>query len=297
VTASGVAVVFNPLAGVGPSATEKVLRPWHVESRPEEQTAALSIPADPVPVAEEGGVVVSEKNALVEVPADPPAAEPIVIPEEPIETKPLVPCEERPKPQADDAGKGVVPVLAQSTGFGPDALAEGVMVPENTCPRLMPYCTDEDQAPKTMPYATDSEEEPVLETGDDGCCNADAFWKMFLGYEMPGKDPKKSPMPEPVQPKKASGCQEDPNYYDHYSGCPFTTCPFTGRSYPPSDAPKHVGSQEESEPKTSPKKKPTKTLPHSDWDDDCCPKKHLDIDTMEYRPSDGKLNEFRLGPS
>ena len=73
------------------------------------------------------------------------------------------------------------------------------------------------------------------------------------------------------------------------------TCPYTGKTYPSCTPDTKSGKEEisEEEPEMKPKKHRTK--PHSSKGKENCP--HTEgVDTMEYRSSDGGLNEFGPGP-
>jgi hypothetical protein len=132
-----------------------------------------------------------------------------------------------------------------------------------TCPMVMPYCTD-DEAP---------------------ACKAPA---------MPRADE------EPAEPARAAeppNCQEDEHYYEHYSGCPYTgyhlpsrRCPVTPIEAEPTKRP----GQDECSEEPAPKKHKVHHRGQGAEEEEC--PKHLDVDTMEYRRSDGGLNEYGHGP-
>jgi hypothetical protein len=88
-------------------------------------------------------------------------------------------------------------------------------------------------------------------------------------------------------------CEEN-NYHHQYPGCPHNVCPYTGRCYPDESmtTPPATGGTEDSETKPAPKKA-TKGK-KVDSDKDACPARP-DVDTMEFRPSDRKLNEYGPG--
>jgi hypothetical protein len=167
-------------------------------------------------------------------------------------------------------------------------------------PPPMPQAREDEAVPPPMPYATDAEsaEEPPAE-------GVDAFWKLFrdaAGHCTDAECPAASEPP----PAGPSDCQEDPQYDHQYPGCPAMgpcprggcgrcgPCPATRHDEPiveekgeepanpdgtdePSEAP-------ESKPE-EPKGGPGAKAPG-----------HRDVDTTEYRPSDGNPIDFSAYP-
>jgi hypothetical protein len=135
---------------------------------------------------------------------------------------------------------------------------------------IMPYCAD-DERPSTpvMPYATDREV-PVPQA-------------------QSSEESELLPMP-----------QEDTASAEHSACCPWTGCKMTSRCSPACDhrqtetkcktSLRHwtthkAGAEEDNEAPAGDTSKQGKDKPHPQG-----------IDTMEYRPSDGGLNEFGPGP-
>ncbi|HEY7427459.1 MAG TPA: hypothetical protein VH682_24710 [Gemmataceae bacterium] len=243
------------------------------------------IPEDPKPIAPEPVTI-----AVVEKPAHDvePEAAPIVI------------HEDDPLPEANE--EQAVPATIEITGL-PNS-------PDNVCPMVMPYCTDDDEqsaVKRVMPYAEDDGVKPAaaIEESED---NAFKEWmKLIEGSDQSEKDgaaeelpaPKEEPSAEelPVpkeEPSAEPKCQEDSRIHEHYSGCPSMTCPYTGKSYP-SHAPSMKRGKEESSEEPALHHRVRKHPGKGCKGEDDCP--HPEgVDTMEYRPSDGGLNEYGPGP-
>lgn len=245
-----------------------------VKTRPGEPT----VPAEPTPCAPctpDKETVEAVVSRVIHLPSDPnPAPASIVISAE--ESKPAQPTgqvetsEWQKVEEQQPVDQGVSPGVP---GTGPAP-----------CPDFMPYATDdEDQTqPVTMPRIPD-DEEPVLGAQET----------------QEQTDPDKAATPS-SEPKDGSECKEDPNYYHHYSGCPSTNyCPYTGRCYPavePQQPPVKMtpGQDETTEPHVKPKKHTSKKPRFAPGGEDS--PMHPEVDTMEYRPSDGGLNEYGPGP-
>jgi hypothetical protein len=178
-------------------------------------------------------------------------------------------------------------------------LPNGAEVPDAVCPMVMPYCTDDEEqaaAKRVMPYAEDDGVKPAtaIEESEDNAFKA--WMKLIEGSDQAEKDGPAEVLPAPTEePSTEPKCQEDSRIHEHYSGCPSMTCPYTGKSYP-SHAPstKKSGKEESSEEPALPGRirkhsgkgrKSEDSRPHTEG-----------VDTMEYRPSDGGLNEYGPGP-
>jgi hypothetical protein len=164
----------------------------------------------------------------------------------------------------------------------------------------MPYCTDEDDPmPKPcMPYADGEEKKQADDSAksEDGAFQE--WMKFFKAADEEKKDAPAEELPPPTEePQVEPKCQEDPHIHEHYSGCPHTTCPYTGRSYPSCTPATKSGQEETSEePVQKPKKHGKKAKPGKGCKSkDDCPRTE-GVDTMEYRKSDGGLNEYGPGP-
>jgi hypothetical protein len=111
------------------------------------------------------------------------------------------------------------------------------------------------------------------------------------------------------KPTAEPKCQEDNHMHEHYPGCPSTTCPYTGKSYPSSKSNKKPEKsieplhkkvwdlEEASEvPPEMPKEHGKKPAPGKECEGkNTCPRTQ-GVDTMEYRRSDGGLNEYGREP-
>jgi hypothetical protein len=224
---------------------------------------------------------------------DEPVPAPIVIPEE--------------EPAA--AGHLRIPEveISDQLGKGETAPEGGVCVPGNSyqaggielaapptgappCPMVMPHCTDEEAPACLVPPMPYADEEPAV--GGNPLSN---FWMGLFGQAK--EDGGIEETAEPARIDDAPNCQEDAHYYDHYSGCPYTgyhlpshRCPVTPIEAEPARRP---GQDECSEEPASKKHKVHHSGPGAENEE--CPR-HPDVDTMEYRRSDGGLNEYGPGP-
>jgi hypothetical protein len=272
VATSGAAIFLNPLVGAGPL-VEHVVHHWAPAGGSEE--CVTIAPGDearwqeePVCVGQEGDAhaVKLEMAGVMELPAAEPAGPaPIVIPED----------DTPPAPPADENGN-VTPVAAST-----------IDMPESeVVPAVMAYCEDgRAPAPAHMPYA-DEGQEPAGATDAEPAqpkkceCLKVFFKKLFAKPEgQPGTT-------ESAEEGETKG--EDYHRYhpEHHSGCPANYCPYTGRCYPEKAAPKSHGGEEDSEA----------PAPHGKGCDkgEGCPK-HPEVDTMEYRKSDGHLDDYGPG--
>lgn len=167
-------------------------------------------------------------------------------------------------------GVAVMPDASGATAIVPPAIIDTV-TPVKTeepqtppCPMVMPYCTDDD-----VPEAS----APRMRYADEGVTQAPGIPPLYSEWE-------ELPMPTT---EAGSAEEAEPVHFEHFPGCPYARpCPKT-----PS---KSGGTGETSEP-VLPKKH--KTRYHSTSDDAT---RQQGIDTMEYRRSDGGLNEYGPGP-
>jgi hypothetical protein len=308
VTVARASVAMQPLTGLASLA----LRATRSES-PTCATAGSAeecVPADPQPVAVEQGEKIAEADDLV-VPGEAGVdAAPIVINE--IEAMP-----------AEDVVQAVPATIdmngVQGQNMPPngcpifmpycqvETLHDGTSL-TNGCPIFMPYCQDDEQqaTPPAMPYADGDEAKPAKqdepkadETGEESEQNVFKAWKKIFESGQENKANAVEELPPPTEePSEAEPkCEEDPHRHEHYSGCPHTTCPYTGKSYPSYEPLRKSGREESSEEPVE-KAKPHGTKPHSGdtgKSNEQCPRTQ-GVDTMEYRSSDGGLNEYGPNP-
>jgi hypothetical protein len=229
------------------------------------------IPADPQPIAPEAVAICPDQNKE-------PEAAPIVI------------HEDDPMPPENEGQ--AVPATIEIVG-----LPNGGDVPDNVCPMVMPYCADDEQpaVKPVMPYAEDEAKKPVAAAEESEDKAFKEWMKLFEGSGKDGKDSTAEELPAPKEEASdESKCQEDSRIHEHYSGCPSMTCPYTGKSYPscaPSTKPGKEESSEVPTPKTHGKKHSDKGGKSEDGI-----RRTEGLDTMEYRSSDGGLDEFGPGP-
>jgi hypothetical protein len=174
---------------------------------------------------------------------------------------------------------------------------EGTGEQPPACPLVMPYCEDEELPPaETLPMPR-AEEDEGGEHCDDNIPAVFRFWmECFKG---PSETKGGTETAEPAKADDVPRCEEDRHYYEHYSGCPYTGCrkppqgpPAAAR--PPAPA-KGRGQDECSEEPPAPGKAKHKANYHGKGKSEDCPA-HPEVDTMEYRKSDGGLNEYGPGP-
>jgi hypothetical protein len=278
VSTSGVAIFLNPVAGAG-ALVEHVVHHWGPAGGSEECVEIA--PGDearwqeePVCVGREGGeheAMKLELAGVLELPAaEPPAGPaPIVIPED----------DPPPAAPADENGN-VAPVAASTIDMETEA-----------APPAMPYCEDDRApAPAHMPYADEGEEPAAAEAppSKPKCeCLKAFFMKLFA---KPEGEAGASAGAEDGGTKGDPGEADYHRYHpDHHSGCPSNYCPYTGRCYPEPAAPppcpkkSHRGEENSEGPAKHPK-----------GCGEGCPK-HPEVDTMEYRKSDGRLDDYGPG--
>lgn len=298
-TASGAAIFLNPAAGVAPL-VEHVMHQWApaggseecVEIAPGDEARWQ---ADPVPVGQECDAheaMKLEMAGVMELPvAEAPAGPaPIVIPED-----------DAPLAAPADENANVTPVAAST-----------IDVEGEVCPPAMPYCEDNSApAPAHMPYADEGEEPAGAVDVQFQCEHTDVVGKVAAKGEAIAEHAKMKCECLKVflqkffethecetgtaegDAKKDGGCEPGCHHCPHHSGCPTNYCPYTGRTYPESAAPaarrkKSRGGAEGSEA-------PAKHHPHKGCDEgEGCPM-HPEVDTMEYRKSDGRLDDYGPG--
>jgi hypothetical protein len=158
-----------------------------------------------------------------------------------------------------DQGEALpMPSAVDMDGPPGGAAVEPCQEPDPACPMVMPYCTDDDEGPApAMPHA--DEDQPARKNGEGGAGHFNPWRELF----------------EDAEPR----CQEDSHIHEHYSGCPYT-----GRK---------PGKEEASEEPVPLPKKPANKHGKG-CKGDCTPTEG--VDTMEYRRSDGGLNEYGPGP-
>jgi hypothetical protein len=223
------------------------------------------IPADPQPIEPEQA---DENNVAKDEELPPPEPAAIVIPED------------EPMPRIDVAE--APPSTIDITGF------QGQEMSDRSCPMVMPYCVDDDEPmpQPRMPYADAGKKQADgSEASEDDAFKA--WMKLFDegSKETKGTDAEELPPPQ-EEPKSDSKCEEDIHRHEQYPGCPHVTCPYTGKSYPARAPMKKRGKEESSEEPDGSKRPGAKEgTPRTQG-----------VDTMEYRPSDGGLNEYGRGP-
>jgi hypothetical protein len=271
--AASTSIVMQPVTGFA----TMVAKIAHQTANPQETACTPGsteecVPDDPQPIEAEPA-----KNGVLEFSAAEAKGDPA----------PIVINEDDPMPRVNEVE--ALPSTIELAGAPKEQAG-------NACPMFMPYCTDEDEpaAKPKMPYAEGEHKKQAgdSEESDDSAIKA---WMKLLGAE--GQESKSPPteeeLPAPTEePQAEPKCQEDSHLHEHYSGCPHTTCPYTGKSYP-SCAPSRKSGQEEvsEEPPAPPTHHHKKT--HKGKEKTPSP---AGVDTMEYRPSDGGLNEYGSGP-
>jgi hypothetical protein len=198
-------------------------------------------------------------------------------------TDPLSGCVVQQSTSAEPAGEALPPVLHDSTVTTRSS---------EEAPSYMPPC--DEPAPAFMALAPD-DDAPAADASV-----FDAFLDMLLdklqeidtGTRLDASETEE-PLPD-GHGSAAGKCQEDPNYFQQYPGCPFTNeCPRTDRHAPPLPQTFDKGTEEESgdearpparEPMPEPRLNNAGLLPPAS------------IDTMEFRPSDAREGEFDRSP-
>jgi hypothetical protein len=267
----------------------------YLEEAEEPALGAEGLPAEPVPVAEEP---VGEKPGL------PLAGVIKIYPEPPGEPEPPVTIPEEEPPAVPPALDGNPLAIEVPVGPGPC-----VAFPPG-CPASMPYCHDEECEELAPP----AEEAEAKADSRPEAAAADAALNFWVGFFGERGEPGPAPAPvsftealsrfwtgllqeaydsvspeegEAALPKSEAGpadCCEDP--HRHYQ-CP--ACPYTGQSYPRCPATGGCAPRPQAAPGgeggASKRKK---------CEEDDCPI-HPEVDTMEYRRSDGNLHDYGAG--
>lgn len=273
-TAASSSIAVQPLAELATVAAQ--IGDRVVDSQEAAETADAgneSIPGDPQPLEEK---TVEIASAAGDIDANSPPA-PIVIPED--------------EPMPPDSEGGIVPATIELS-----AVPSGA---DNVCPMVMPYCSDDDQqapAKLVMPYAEDDTSNAAMAGDDSENSEFKAWKKLFDQAEQSGKEDDNAateelPMPT-EEPSAEPKCQEDNHIHEQYPGCPPTTiCPYTGKSYPTHEGEPKMGKEESSEEPIHHHRSLKRSEKHGE-----VPLPTEGVDTMEYRPSDGGLNEYGRGP-
>jgi hypothetical protein len=272
------AATLHPLARLSMAAGQCARGPVVAETAPQaDLDDDDDVPPEPTPVSPEADDAAS---AIVCGPA------PIVIHEE--EPPPAEGSEALDPNEWHATGVLCPPATVEQAGY-----TQPVQEPANkgsACPMVMPYCTDE-EAPLTAVPAMPHADDMPLST-----FSATLFRYWLSGLGEPKEDKGGEETAEPAPADEPPNCQEDAHYHEHYSGCPYTgyhlpsqRCPVT----PAGAAPARRDRDECGE--TPAPKKHKVNYPRKSGRGEECPK-HPDVDTMEYRRSDGGLNEYGPGP-
>ncbi|HEY7153926.1 MAG TPA: hypothetical protein VH575_08185 [Gemmataceae bacterium] len=271
-TTTNASVAVQPVSGL----ISMVARASHHLINPRETASVAGpndecVPEDPKPVAAEPVEIVRVETRGWDVETEAP---PIIIPED--------------DPMPPEHEQWIVPATIELSG-----LSNGADI---VCPMVMPYCSDGDEQAANkpvMPYTEDDDKKPATASEDSEDSEFKEWSKFFEGADQADekKDGPAEELPSPTEePSAEPKCQEDSHIHEHYPGCPCTTCPYTGKSYPCTPA-KKSGKEESSEEPVH----HHRSLKHSGKDEDILPHP-AGVDTMEYRPSDGALNEYGRGP-
>lgn len=273
--AASASVALQPVS----SLASMVARASHHAMNPQETAAVAGgdeecIPEDPQPIAPEANEAGVAQVAGIDIGAN---GDPIVIRED----EPLTQDVEPQAPATIDIG----------------GLQNGSDVPDNVCPLVMPYCTDDDEQPAAKPVMPLAEDDAKPAAGEESEDKGFKEWmKLFAGSDKESKSSPVEELPAPQEePQSEPKCQEDIHIHEHYSGCPHTTtCPYTGKSYPSCPPATKTGKEESSEEPVIHHRVKKHSL-KGEKSKNGCP--HTEgVDTMEYRPSDGGLNEYGRGP-
>lgn len=271
-------VAMQPLSGL----TSMAVRTNQANAQANETAAPIDerIPDDPQPVAS----VRKEEGFINHIDAE--------------DAAPIVIGEDDPMPGEEVAPFGAAPI--EMAGM------EGQEVPPKGSPLVMPHCEDDEDEPALPPKM------PHADAGDSSKeteHNVFKAWMELFEEDADTQSPtvEELPAPKEEEPQTEPKCQEDIHRHEHYSGCPRTTCPYSGKNHtePPPAATylpynfnnrskvKKKGSEESSEEPPHPKKKPHPSNECKDKEE--CPRTK-GVDTMEYRKSDGGLDEYGPGP-
>ncbi|HZY87324.1 MAG TPA: hypothetical protein VFE78_20985 [Gemmataceae bacterium] len=276
VATSGAAIFLNPLAGAGPL-VEHVVHHWAPAGGSEE--CVTIAPGDeahwqeePVCIGQEGDgheAMRLEMAGVLELPAaeQPDGPAPIVIPED-----------DPPAPPADENGN-VAPLAAP-----------GIDIENEVSPLSMPYCEDgRAPAPAHMPYADEGEEPAGAADAAPAQPKCECLKVFFKKLFKKSEDQPAAAEAEDGETKGEGEADYHRYHPEHHSGCPANYCPYTGRCYPEPSSPhtkKSHGGEEDSEAPATHGKGCDKG--------EGCPK-HPEVDTMEYRKSDGHLDDYGPG--
>jgi hypothetical protein len=191
------------------------------------------------------------------------AAAPIVIRDEEAPAEP-VPC-----PDNTDATHPMnLPDVNAAVAAAPP-----VDEPASVCPMIMPYCTDDVDAHCVVPRMPQADESVPLMCG---CRQGTA---------------ESCDLPEHLD---RPACQEDAHYHDQYPGMPYAG-PAPKPASHAKQKPAAVPGQEECPvPDPAAPRLHKAHYPGKRFDCEECPA-HPEVDTMEYRKSDGGLNEYGPG--
>lgn len=298
-------VAMQPLSGL----TSLALRTSQAMASADETPGSIEggIPGDPLPVAPEPAQEPVEEMAQVSP-----------VSEREMDAAPIVIHEDDPMPR-----EAMVPTVPATIEM-PDL--PGQEIPPNGCPIVMPLCQDDDELPVTpprMPFAEENDsprpastylpynhkpaKAQAKKTGDSSEeAEATDFKEWMKLFEEGKKDNSSSveelPAPTEEEAQDEPKCQEDGHLHEHYSGCPRVTCPYGGKN----EMEKNHKRTWDIDPKANKKGKeesseePPQAGQKSHSGNDDKSKDHplptQGVDTMEYRPSDGGLNEYGPGP-
>jgi hypothetical protein len=249
----------------------------------EEGARAPQAPVEIIPPAEEAiePAPVAPMTGVVE-----PPATPITIHEDEVLTPLQVPAEVN-----STIDKGDLPTA------------------DNHCPREMPYCQEkgkesgesaEDEAAEEDAEDEDAVQSDCPAKGEGEECEVSTLEKLFqmLKVEVPGW--MFAPAEE-AKPEEAPEPREDVHHHHSYPGCPYTGhCP--GMSKPTCNPPAppakpEAGGEEPSEESQTSLHKAHKLKQRLAGDEVESSPEHPEIDTMEFRPSDANLYDYKLaGP-
>ncbi len=263
--ATHIAARLSPMTGLAPVLAQAQLSTGDVIATVD------GIPEEPEPVPEAAGADKNEPAAEV-------SAAPIVIPDE-------------------DRGPIEQVRAAVEVPFGPQAECPPAAV--QAAPANMPYCRDEEECEVLPMPQEESELLPMPEVEDDIL----GATLEQLHEAVKQRCAEQEQCEQPKDPNLADECREDPHH--HHTA----VCPYTGRSYPsctpegrcpsmspqPCNPPRKAGSEEPSEPPArSPHQsvlRKSRLFKEHEPADDLCPM-HPEVDTMEYRASDGQLYDY-----
>jgi hypothetical protein len=255
------AATINPVSGIGPLlAQARITDPAAMEAG--EPAPFEELPSDPEPVPADA-LAPTPGEDPVSAPAEPG---PIQVPE--ADSAPIVIREEE--------GQGSVHMPMPETINRVNHLGSlhvDVEFPpsvEGIAPSVMPYCEDKvESEPLPMPLV-----EPELLPMPGEVLNQD------LGCMGLGKEPTRQPTMLPAESEPLpDGCPCN-------GRCPHSCLPCKSGIVP-------AGGEEESEPSETTVRRKAKVFKHHKDPEGV---QHPEIDTMEYRPSDGSLSDYGPAP-